>query len=203
MPEEHIVPRNTFIDAYIESAVALLKANRPNEDENKLRSFVQKLVQKKYTPASCDVIVNPSYGNAELRKNVDVLKFFNHYNQDVLTPSGSVYYTVNKKVSLIRNFVKHFLDSRKKLKKEMLKAEEAGDTVKAKIKHYGQYTMKVRANSIIGGTGNEYSFCYNKAAFNSVTSLSRNTTITAYAFTERFLVGNFYFPTYNHFLNYL
>lgn len=199
--QQHV--RKKYIDAYIDNAITLLKLAYPKVDEQLLKAYIEKIVQTKYTPRLSQVIVNESYGNAKLLDNIDVLKFFNYHKNRILSPSGSVYNNTDEKKSLMYEFIKHYLSTRKVLKKEMLKAEEAGDTVTAQIKNYGQATVKIRANSIIGGTGSEYSFCYNKAAFNSVTSLSRNTIMNAYAFTERFLGGNIYLPTYDHFLNYL
>lgn len=195
--------RKKYMQAYIDNAISLLKLSFPNTDEEILKTYVEKVVNEKYTPLLSQAIVNESYGNAKLVDNIDTLKFFNYHQKRILSPAGSVYSTTDEKKSLMYEFIKHYLSTRKVLKKEMLKAEEAGDTVTAQIKNYGQATVKIRANSIIGGTGSEYSFCYNKAAFNSVTSLSRNTIMNAYAFTERFLGGNIYLPTYNHFLNYM
>ena len=193
--------RKQYMQAYADNAATLLKLAFPNTDISVIKEYVKKVIQEKYTPLLSQAIVNEGYGNAKLIDNIDVLKFFNYHQKRILSPSGSVYSTTDEKKSLMYEFIKHYLSTRKILKKEMLKAEEAGDTVTAQIKNYGQATVKIRANSIIGGTGSEYSFCYNKAAFNSVTSLSRNTIMNAYAFTERFLGGNLYFPTYNHFLN--
>ena len=198
----HII-RKKYMEAYADNAVSLIQLAFPNADTDLIKTYVQKVMKDTYKPLNSKVIINKSYGNAELVNNVDVIKFFNYHQQRILAPAGSVYSTTDEKKSLMYEFIKHYLSTRKILKKEMLKAEEAGDTVTAQIKNYGQATVKIRANSIIGGTGSEYSFCYNKAAFNSVTSLSRNTIMNAYAFTERFLGGNIYLPTYNHFLNYM
>ena len=200
---QYRIPRKHFLEAYKENMLTLLLMHSRDTDTNILSQFIDKVIGERYRPLTANVIVNRHYGDAELVNNVDVVRFFNYHNQSIISPSGSVYSTIKEKKSLMYEFIKHYLDTRKVLKKEMLKAEEAGDTVTAQIKNYGQATVKIRANSIIGGTGSEYSFCYNKAAFNSVTSMARNTIMNAYAFTERFLAGNFYFPTYNHLLNYI
>lgn len=194
--------RKKFLQAYVDNAVSLLQANGDTSDRDLLVAYVKKQIRDRYKPLLSTVVANKNYGNAELIEHVDALKFFNHYNNKVLAPSGSVYHTIGEKKSVMYEFIKNYLTQRKILKKEMLHAEEKGDETLAQIKNYGQATVKIRANSLIGATGSEYSFCYNKAAFNSVTSMSRNLVMNAYAFTERFLAGNFYFPTYNHLLNY-
>ena len=196
------VPRKDFISAYIDNMVTLLSNTCKDRPED-LKQFVTNIVNERYIQLKGDIILNRRYGAAEILDKIDILRLFVKNNQSIIAPSGSIYYTIKDKKSLMYEFIKHYLDTRKVLKKEMLKATEAGDTVTAQIKNYGQATVKIRANSIIGGTGSEYSFCYNKAAFNSVTSMSRNTIMNAYAFTERFLTGNFYFPTYDHLLNYI
>ena len=210
MQEPSDVDRKKFMAAYLDNATTLLSKwvrqdNNPNMeiDTEIIQAFVKRAVAKSYKPLTADMVVNPNYGSAELKHDVDVLKFFNYHSKRVIAPSGSIYYNVNEKKSLMYEFIQHYLSTRKILKKEMLKAEEIGDKVVAQIKNYGQATVKIRANSLIGGTGSEFSFCYNKAAFNSVTSMSRNTIMNAYALTERFLAGNFYFPTYDHLLNYM
>lgn len=200
--DDDIIPRKTFFQAYKDSALALL-TNTTKDNPILLEKWLNKIIQQFYKELKCTYINNEHYGSAELCHMQDTRQFFNKYNQYVLSPSGSVYFTIDKKKSMMYEFIKHYLDSRKVYKKEMLKAKERNDITEANIKNYNQATMKIRANSIIGGTGSEFSFCYNKAAFNSVTSLSRNCIMNAYAFTERFLASNFYFPTYNHILNYI
>lgn len=198
----HIIPRQKFLDAYINSGVELL-SNITTDSPELLRAFVQKQVEETYKPRTCTIIDNASYGNAELVDNVDVLKLFDHYNQYIYSPSGSFYYTASKKKSVMYEFIQHYLSQRKILKKEMLIAEEKGNKPLAQIKNYGQSTVKIRVNSVTGGTGSEYSFCYHKPSFNAVTSLSRNMIMNAYAFVERFLIGNFFFPSYDSLLNYI
>ena len=199
---ENRIDRKTFLEAYRDSALALLKVST-NDSEEVLVKWLNKLIESRYKELKCTYIDNESYGNAELKQMQDVREFFNKYNQYVLTQSGSVFYPIDKKESMMHKFISHYLDSRKAYKKKMLEAKEKGDTVVANINNYNQATMKIRANSIIGGTGCEFSFCYSKPVFNAVTSLSRNCIMNAYALTERFLAGNFYFPTYNHLLNYI
>lgn len=198
----HIIPRKYFMDAYIDSAVELL-SNATKDNEEILRAWVIQQIDATYKPRTATIINNASYGNAELINNVDVLKFFNKFNQFVLSPSGSVYYPASKKQSVMYDFIQHYLSQRKILKKEMLIAKEKGLDQLAQIKNYGQSTVKIRVNSITGGTGSEYSFCYHKPSFNAVTSLSRNMIMNAYAFVERFLIGNFFFPSLDSLLNYI
>lgn len=198
----HIIPRKKFMDAYLDSATELLR-HVVNDGPELIQAWIMKEVDRTYKPRTASIIDNISYGNAELINNVDVLKFFNKYNQYVLTPSGSVYYPASRKRSVMYDFVQHYLAARKILKKEMLSAQEKGLIQLAQTKNYGQSTVKIRVNSIPGGTGSAYSFCYHKPSFNSVTSMSRNMIMNAYAFVERFLIGNFFFPSYDSLLNYI
>ena len=89
----HIIPRQKFLDAYINSGVELL-SNITTDSPELLRAFVQKQVEETYKPRTCTIIDNASYGNAELVDNVDVLKLFDHYNQYIYSPSGSFYYLI-------------------------------------------------------------------------------------------------------------
>lgn len=199
---DHRIPRCTFMEAYKNGAVELL-SSYTKDSKDVLSAWVQQVMDETYRPLTGTIIANKNYGSADLVSNVDVIKFFDKNNQRIFSPSGSVYYPASVKKSVMYDFIDHYLVARKIHKKAMLRAEEAGNTLLAQIENYAQSTVKIRVNSVTGGTGSQYSFCYHKPSFNSVTSLSRNMIMNAYAFVERFLIGNFFFPSFDSLLNYI
>lgn len=71
------------------------------------------------------------------------------------------------------------------------------------LKNYEQALYKINQNSVIGAMGTEFSAMYDLESFNAVTSLARHGIIMAYAFAERFLANNHYFPDIERLLNYI
>lgn len=196
------IERPGLINSYIQNMVHLLKAYDPYSSDEKIYEFVRQTVKQRIHIPEADVIVHKEYGGAE-HKKVDLLKFLKFHSNKVIVPSGTIYKGIDIQRSFMKQFIDHFLKTRKVLKKEMLAAEEAGDKTLAQLKNYSQSTVKIRINSLIGAAGNQFNCFSDKAGFNSVTSTARHCIMLAYTHTERFIIGNFYFPTIEHVLNHI
>lgn len=164
--------------------------------------FVKQTTMDKLQRPKITYVAHRNYGDAELAEG-DLLDFIQKASTKVITPSGSIYETLDKKRSFLTEMIEDRLALRKSIKNQMLKLLAQGKTAEAKLADCEQGTVKIGINSLIGAMGSPFNCFYDLAGFNSVTSISRNSIKLAYAHTERFLEGNFYFPNINSVINHI
>lgn len=136
-----------------------------------------------------------SCGNISYQKQEELLEVLNGYKEKIMSPFGSFYETPDKQQSFFKGMIDIKMKQRKTEKKAMLKCKKSGDKAGEVYHNNKQATIKIITNSIIGCTGCGNNFVSSISNFNSVTSISRFFVMNAYAHGERFLEGNFYFPS--------
>lgn len=200
--------RSKILHDYVKNMVIYLETQHgPNIDRhgNKLdtyEKFIKEHIKKTIQIPKITNIVHNGYGNSELAET-DLLSYIKNTSNKIITPSGSIYETADKKRSLLKQLIDDLLKQRKVVKKKMLDAEGDGRKDEASLYKNEQATIKIATNSLIGAMGSAFNCFYDLAGFNSVTSISRHAIMLAYTHTERLLEGNFYLPTNEHILNHL
>lgn len=167
-----------------------------------INDFVRTVVQKTIRRPQIQCVVHRSPGNAEMTQK-DLLEHVRDLNHRVISPFGVAYCDVKERRSFLKDLIDDLKLGRKKSKKLMLKAKADGDLTKAQYYDSDQSLRKINMNSMPGGMGSAYNFLTDIAGFNSITSTGRYFIMSSYANAERFLEGNFYFPTMEHVLNYV
>lgn len=196
------VQRESLLASYVENQLAYLKALHPQVTEEKLREFVHKQVHDKLKRPRAKLIDHPSPGNTEL-KEVDLLTHIRANQSRIITPSGTIYKSTDELVAFDKQFIDALRNRRDVAKREMLSLLAEGKTKEAALKNFVQALNKILVNSIIGSNGNDKNAMYDLEAFGGVTSMARHGVIMAYAYVERFLTSNFYFPDMEHVINYI
>lgn len=133
------------------------------------------------------------YGNLIEIPDMDLYKMFMRYRDKIISPSGTVYETVDKCSSYLKGIIATKKKNRKKAKNKMFEAKKNMDKVRETFFNNTQSTLKVSMNSMIGGMGSGFSNLSSVANFNSVTSMCRFLIQNSYGHAERFLESNFYF----------
>lgn len=196
------VQRENLLPAYLTNQVTYLKAKFPDRSIDELTEFVKGIVATKIKRPKAKIISHPSPGNSEL-VDVDLLSFIKENNSRIITPSATVYKSTEEQVAFDKQFIDMLRNKRDVSKKAMLKYAAEGKELEKSLEDFKQSLCKIQVNSIIGSNGNNQNAMYDLEAFNGVTSMARHGVIMAYAYVERFLCSNFYFPNFEHVLNYI
>lgn len=196
------VERESLMRNYVFNMKKYLKTFYTYVSDEELEHFIKDFISQNIQRPKARVIEYPSYGNAEL-KTVDLLTFIKKINDKVIAPSGTIYQSTDKGSPPIKIFLDDLVERRSKAKKEMFNYTVQGNMTAAILKNYEQALYKINQNSVIGAMGTEFSAMYDLESFNAVTSLARHGIIMAYAFAERFLANNHYFPDIERLLNYI
>lgn len=109
----------------------------------------------------------------------------------IITPSGSVYYPANQKMSFISQMMADKLAERKKVKSKMLDAKGRGDFDGAQFFHYQQANIKINTNALTGGLASPFNILYDKGGYNGITSSARSMITRVNTIAEQLLGGNF------------
>ena len=196
------IQRDNLLSAYLENQKIYLKAHFPDRSEEELDSFIRNVINQHIQRPTAEVIVHPSVGNTIL-KEVDTLQYIKDTNDKIITPSGTIYHSTDEVQAFDKQFIDDLRNKRDKSKKLMLQYAGEGKELEKQLEDYNQSLCKILVNSIIGSNGNNQNAMYDLEAFNGVTSMARHGVIMAYAYVERFLTSNFYFPTLEHVLNFI
>lgn len=196
------VERPSLMGCYVDSVKKYLQYQWPNLSEDKLEQFIKKYIQENIKRPKATVVAYPEYGNQEL-KELDLLSIIRKTNNKTITPFGTIYETTDVKIPTNKQFLDHLVATRDKAKAEMFSFIEQGKKEEASIKDSEQSLNKIAANSVSGGHGTPVNALYDPETYNAITSLCRHGTMIAYTFAERFLSGNYYFPTFEDAINFI
>jgi len=196
------VHRSSLLQNYVTNQVQYLSTIYPHMTHGELRSQVENIVKTRVKRPQATIINHPCIGKSELQE-VDLLTHTRMHSHRIITPSGTILYSTDEKIAFDKHLIDDLRNGRDQAKRAMLKYKALGDEGNASQKKDEQATKKIRVNSIIGSNGNDQNAMYDKEAFNGVTSMARYGIISAYAYTERFLVGNYYFPDMETLINFI
>lgn len=197
------VERTSLMNAYLTSAVEYLKYQFPNKSEEDLVSFVKNIINTKLRRPTAKILDYPSFGNIELRENVDLLNFVRKYSNKFIAPFGTVFETTDVKVPNIKLYLDYLVAQRDKSKHHMFELLAVGKTAEAELANFDQGLRKIKANSVSGACQTPVNAMYDSESYNSITSTCRYATMLAYSFAERFLASNYYFPTEEVAMNFI
>lgn len=200
--EDRCIKRRSVMQCYFDHMFKYLRTLYPKIPDDRIREFIYKTIDDRLVRPQADILVYPSYGNVE-RKQVDLLTFIKQYRNKIIAPSGTIFESTDIKVATDKQFIDQLCADRKVHKNLMFDYTVAGNHILAALEDYKQALCKIKVNSIIGSNGNEQNALYDLESFNSTTSLARHGVIMAYAFTEKFLVNNQYFPTVEKLINFI
>lgn len=195
-------PRPKLMHSYMDQMTRYIQSLASDMPVEEIQQFIKDNTLSKIKRPKASIIKQHPNGDSD-EIEVDFLDHINAQSDNIFTPSGSSYIPAHRKESVITQFVSDKLTARAKIKSDMFDLRMAGLDDQANLKNFMQSLVKIIINSLIGGMGSEHNCFYDKAGFNSVTSVSRHCVMTGYAHTERFLVGNLYLPTFEHAVNYL
>lgn len=193
--------RTRIMTAYVDQQVAYLQTRFPDQSEERLRAFARKVVESNIKRPTADVLVHPEAGVTQ-RKQLDLLTHLNLLQDNIITPSGSVYCPPQKKESLIKASLDENVKGRKINKTKMLEYAEQGDKVRAQIYNFLQASNKIFNNSVPGAMGSQYNCLYDLPGYNAVTSTARHSVRSGYAHVEKLLEGNLYITCPEDVINY-
>lgn len=196
------VHRESLMGSYLDNMVAFLRTQFPQKGDEELQSFVHKVIREKLKRPKTTIIRHPSPGNSEL-VDVDLLTHIKEHSRRIIAPCGTVYKSTDEQTAFDKQFIDMLRNNRDVAKKAMLRYAAEGRDVEKSLEDFKQALCKILVNSIIGSNGNDKNAMYDLEAFNGVTSLARHGIIAAYAYVERFLTANFYFPDIEHAINYI
>lgn len=200
--EDRCIKRRSIMQCYFDDMFKYLITLYPKMPEDRIRDFIYKTIEERLQRPQADILVYPSYGNVE-RKTVDLLTFIKQYRNKIIAPSGTIFESTDIKVATDKQFIDQLCADRKVHKNLMFDYTVAGEHALAALEDFKQALCKIKVNSIIGSNGNDQNALYDLESFNSTTSLARHGVIMAYAFTEKFLVNNQYFPTVEKLINFI
>lgn len=199
---EYITQRPKIIPSWKKEAHSFLKLKFPNASDAQIDAFLNDQISQSITVPQVELIRHPTPGNT-IRETIPLTT---HLQRDVknniVAPSGSVYVPPNVKESFLKISLATKVGLRKKYKKIMLEAKEAGETLKEAIHHYLQSSTKIFVNSAPGAMNSPFNILYDKPGFNSITSIARMSVKYGYAHTERLVEGNLYLPSYDDVISY-
>lgn len=147
-----------------------------------------------YKPLTA-IIEDTSTDNKPIIRAVDLASWFDRQRNNILTPSGGVYCSHEKKTGTIIAMIAEFMAKRKAEKKAMLKCKAAGDKTGQLSHYYAQTLIKIFINALPGNFGSKYSIFYDKGNYNAITSCGRALIAFAYSEIEAVLGGNFMWLT--------
>ncbi len=187
--------------AYFGNMVAFLRRQHPDLTVDEIKAFVNQHMQQSLKRPQMTIVDHPSYGNAEMAQ-VDLLDYTVKLRQNIITPSGSLYVPPSQTESFLKRKIVSNLKKRKFHKRNMLEAAEVGDVMIEQRENYIQASVKINTNSLPGAFGSMHNCIADIPNYNAVTSLGRHSIMCGYAHAEKMLAGNFYFPSFDHCINY-
>lgn len=120
---------------------------------------------------------------------------------ELIAPTLTTYSNPKVKKSLLVDYIDGNVAARSKAKKEMFKAESAGDMGTYILKKIEQTNKKLANNAISGAHVTPSTPLYNKTAHSTLTSNCRSTSGYGNANNEKFLSGNRHYWSYEIVVN--
>lgn len=191
-----------ILHEYIENSVTAISRAYPDQDIETIRRFVKDSCRARFESIDAKVLLYPECG-VEEETTMPLLDYIDKTKPYVITPRGTAFKRADCQSSHLRKNVEKKKALRKRDKNAMLEYESKGDLANASLKDGEQLGRKANVNSIFGNAGSPYSFLYDLACFNSITSMARACIILGYSHTERLLQGSYYVPTEDHVINYI
>ena len=173
----------------------------PNVPEDKLVEMSRAIIKKKFKNPQCDFIHAETKSQFKKRSE-PLLTFTNEASNYILTPYGSAFVHPSENTSIFRGIILNRQAERKIVKLEEITAEAAGDEELAMIKYLIQFSIKLGINIYSGVMLSNVSY-RSAIHYNSITSAARFSTMVGYAYTERMVAANFYFPDENSAINWI
>lgn len=162
--------------------------------KEKAEEIAMDICKRYYKPLTA-IIEDTSTENKPVIRAVDLAVWFDQNRGNIMTPSGGVYCSHEKKTGTIIAMIAEFMARRKAEKKAMLKCKAAGDKTGQLSHYYAQTLIKIFINALPGNFGSKYSIFYDKGNYNAITSCGRALIAYAYSEIEAMLGGNFMWLT--------
>jgi hypothetical protein len=195
------VERPKVLAAYVENMVAYLHGKHPEVPEDKLRKQVKAVVIQRLNRPKAQLVAHPEPGVSR-EVTVDLLDYCGSLGNRVLTPMGAQYKPTSEESSVLRDVLDRSVRRRNEYKEKMLQAAAVGDAVNESLYHIRQASTKIFNNSIPGAMGSIYSFLYDLAGYNAITTVGQQCVKIGYSHTERMVAGNLYLRDANDVINY-
>ena len=193
--------RPGLLQTYRDEMVSYLMRRYGFSEEEADKRF-RRACKDRYQPQTAIIVENEEDGRPVL-KAVDFVTYFDKHNDDLISPSGSMYMQHEKKTGATIQMVDHKLDQRSKLKKVQFKAKASGDNLGFLTAYYGQSSVKITVNSLPGNYGSAYSIFYDKGNYNAITSMGRGLIGYANTCIEHVLGGNFGWYSIDQLINHI
>ena len=188
--DKYDLSRDKVLSFYVKRMVTFLQTLHPEQPVHEIEQFVKDRVRSKVKIPKIDYRHYPTEGNME-RKESSLIAFCETVLQEnIVSPSGSVYCPPSKRESLLRITLREKVKKRGVFKKQYLAAEERGDEIASRFFNGRQQSEKVFNNAIAGAMQNGFNAVTSQSGFNATTSMSRLCVKQGYSFIERAVTGN-------------
>ncbi len=181
--------RERLSEAYIRAAVDTLVRTR-GVDPSRAEEFCRTVSNNNFRDLTALTQHCPSSGSMVVKKT-GLFDLIDKHRDDIISPSGSIYMAEAKKRSVISKMVEEQMAERKRCKKNMYIAKDAGDDVTFNLWYLRQAVIKIMMNSLPGGFASAYNVFYDKGGYNTITSFGRTVISTAYTIAEQLFCGVF------------
>ena len=183
--------KTTLMDEYRTNMLIYLKKSFPDVSDEDLIKTITSIIAEQYTPSTLSYLSSASPCNLENNKD-DLLSITNAMNDDILSPYGATYCSVNERKAIFSDFIEDKQSERKSIKKEMLLANLRADKDKERMCNLGQMNVKIDINALSGVMLSNVTF-RSAANYNAITGTARFGIMTAYSVVELSLASNYYF----------
>jgi hypothetical protein len=192
--------KNDFFHTYFHTMVEYLYLLYPQYNKEQIKDVVKDIVKDLHPDMNITYVYHKSPGNSEI-KTSNICEFLKLCENKILTPSGSIYQTSLDQSSFFVDLIKTNTKDRSNAKKKKLEAKALGNRLEVDYWENQQQQKKYDNNGFSGLLRNAFVGFYDIAGYNSTTSIARKSIYLSYAFTERFLAGNFFLPTFESIIN--
>lgn len=144
-----------------------------------------------YTDPKVVYLIKESEGN-RVQRETTLSGYFRmvQKNRLIMTPTLTAYTHPDDERSILAEYIQGELNNRSANKKQMLKYRDLGDKIMDSIYNNRQQRNKIKCNSLSGAHGTPSSVLFNQSAHSTLTSTCRSASSNTNANTERFLMGN-------------
>ncbi len=200
--KNYITHRAKPLRYYIDQMVTYIQLYHPTIELSQIQAFVEAEVNRTIQQPKADVLYHPIPGTTK-RVTTNLMTHLNNkIDQNIITPSGSVYLPTSVKESFLKVTLADKKATRSIYKKAMLTALEQGNAYAASINNFIQASTKIFLNSAPGGMGSAHNPLYDLPGYNSITSIARHGVKVGYAHVERSIEGNIHLRSINDVIDY-
>ena len=193
--------KTSIVDEYRKNVLLYLVKLFPTVDASILVDEVQNIIKEYYKPAQLNYLELESPCNVAV-KSGDLLEITNKMNTDILSPYGATYCQVSERKALFSEYIQDKQAERKVVKKDMFKADAAGDKQLVRMKNLSQMNIKIGINVLSGVMLSSVTF-RSAINYNAITATSRFSVMTAYAAVELIMASNYYFHNEDAAINWI